>query len=75
MTLTLSNFNSSAIDSVIIEDNTVKLVYNSNKDKEYQYNCSNINEFTIDIVKNILNNTSVGNYIHQQRKNNNLQEI
>lgn len=75
MTLTLSNFNSSAIDSVIIEDNTVKLVYNSNKDKEYQYNSSDINQFTVDLVNNILNNGSVGKYINQQRTNNNLQEI
>ena len=75
MTLTLSNFNSSAIESVVIEDNTVKLVYNSNKNKEYQYNVENINQFTVELVNNILNNGSVGNYISQQRKNNNLQEI
>lgn len=75
MTLTLSNFNSSAIESVVIEDNTVKLVYNSNKNKEYQYNVENINQFTSELVNNILNNGSVGNYISQQRKNNNLQEI
>lgn len=75
MSLTLSNFGSSAIDCIKIEDNIVKLVYKSNKDKEYSYNCSNINLFTIDIVTNILNSASVGNFIHQQRKNNNLQEI
>jgi hypothetical protein len=75
MTLTLTDFDSSAINSVYIEDNTVKLTYNSNKDKEYQYNCTNINQFTIDLVNNILNNGSVGKYIIQQRSNNNLQEI
>lgn len=75
MTLTLSNFVSSAINSIVIEDNIVKLVYNTNKDKEYQYTTSNINQFTIDLVDNILNNTSVGKYINQQRSNNNLQEI
>ena len=75
MNLKISDFNSSAIDSVYIKDNVVSLVYNNNKDKEYQYNCSNINQFTIELVNNILNNVSVGKYIHQQRSNNNLQEI
>jgi hypothetical protein len=75
MKLSLSNFNSSAINSIDIEDNIVKLVYNTNKDKEYQYTTSNINQFVIDLVDNILNNVSVGKYINQQRSNNNLQEI
>ena len=75
MKLSLSNFNSSAINSINIEDNIVKLVYNTNKDKEYQYTTSNINQFVIDLVDNILNNISVGKYINQQRSNNNLQEI
>jgi hypothetical protein len=75
MKLSLSNFNSSAINSINIEDNIVKLVYNTNKDKEYQYTTSNINQFVIDLVDNILNNVSVGKYINQQRSNNNLQEI
>lgn len=75
MTLKLTDFDSSAINSVYIEDNTVKLTYNSNNNKEYQYTCSNINQFTIDLVNNILNNGSVGQYINQQRKDNNLQEI
>lgn len=63
------------LNTIQIEDNVVKLVFNSNKDKEYLYNCTNINEFTVECVNNILNNTSVGKYINQQRKNNNLQEI
>ena len=75
MKLSLSNFNSSAINSINIEDNIVKLVYNTNKDKEYQYTTSNINRFVIELVDNILNNVSVGKYINQQRSNNNLQEI
>lgn len=75
MSVTLSNFDSSAIDSITIQDNIVKLVYNTNKDKEYSYNCNDINLFTIACVTNILNNQSVGKYINEQRKNNNLQEI
>lgn len=75
MKLSLSNFNSSAINSINIEDNVIKLVYNTNKDKEYVYNVENINQFVIDLVDNILNNGSVGKYINQQRSNNNLQEI
>jgi len=75
MSLKITDFESSAINSVYIKDNVVSLVYNNNKDKEYQYTSSNINQFTIDLVTNILNNISVGKYIHQQRSNNNLQEI
>ena len=75
MNLKITDFNSSAINSVYIKDNVVSLVYNNNKDKEYQYTSSNINQFTIDLVTNILNNVSVGKYLHQQRSNNNLQEI
>lgn len=75
MNLKITDFESSAINSVNIKDNVVSLVYNNNIDKEYQYTSSNINQFVIDLVTNILNNVSVGKYIHQQRSNNNLQEI
>jgi hypothetical protein len=75
MNLKITDFESSAINSVNIKDNVVSLVYNNNIDKEYQYTTSDINQFTIDLVVYILNNMSVGKYIHQQRSNNNLQEI
>jgi len=75
MKLFLSDFNSSMLYSIDISDNIVKLTYNSNKDMIYCYNSTNINQFIVECVNIILNNESVGKYIHQQRKNNTLQEI
>ena len=75
MKLFLSDFNSSMLYSIDISDNIVKLVFNTNKDKEYVYNSTNINQFIVECVNIILNNESVGKYINQQRKNNQLQEI
>lgn len=75
MKLFLSDFNSSMLYSIDISDNIVKLVFNTNKDKIYSYNSTNINQFIVECVNIILNNESVGKYINQQRKNNTLQEI
>ena len=75
MKLFLSDFNSSMLYSIDISDNIVKLTYNSNKDMIYCYNSTDINKFIVECVNIILNNESVGKYIHQQRKNNTLQEI
>lgn len=75
MKLFLSDFNSSMLYSIDISDNIVKLVFNTNKDKIYCYNSTNINQFIVECVNIILNNESVGKYINQQRKNNTLQEI
>ena len=75
MQLFLSDFNSSMLFSIDIKDNIVELTYNTNKSKVYQYKHTNINEFIVECINIILNNESVGKYINQQRKNNNLQEI
>lgn len=75
MKLFLSDFNSSMLYSIDISDNIVKLVFNTNKDKIYCYNSTNINQFIVECVNIILNNESIGKYINQQRKNNQLQEI
>jgi hypothetical protein len=45
MTKTYDKLNSSAISSITIEDNVVKVVYNSNKDKEYTFDCKNTEQF------------------------------
>jgi hypothetical protein len=74
------NLVSSAINSIIIEDNVVKVVYNSNKDKEYTFTCSNTEEFVEKLSEELidveLNNGkgSVGRFLHQQIKNNVLVE-
>ena len=75
MKLFLSDFNSSMLYSIDISDNIVELTYNSNKSKVYQYKHTNIDKFVFETVLIALNNGSVGKYVTDQRKNNNLQEI
>ena len=80
MTKTYENFESSAINSVTIEDNVVKVVYNSNTDKEYTFDCKNVEEFQQQLSEQLidieLNNGkgSVGKFLHQQIKNSVLVE-
>ena len=65
------SLNSSAINSITIEDNVVKVVYNSNIDKEYTFNCQNIDQFIEKLSEELidveLNNGkgSVGKFLHR----------
>jgi hypothetical protein len=74
MTKSFTNLNSSAISSVEVIENQVKVVYNSNIDKEYTFNCENIDQFveelSAELVDVELNNGkgSVGRFINQQIK-------
>jgi len=74
MSKVYDSFNSTAINSVTIEDNVVKVVYNSNIDKEYTFNCENVAEFEENLCKELveveLTNTkgSVGKFVYQQIK-------
>jgi len=75
MTKTYDNLTSSAINSITVEDNVVKVVYNSNKDKEYTFNCQNMDQFVEQLSSELIdveiNNGkgSVGRFLHQQIKN------
>jgi len=75
MTKTYDNLSSSAIYSITIEDNVVKVVYNSNIDKEYTFNCQNTEQFIEELSKELIdveldnNQGSVGKFINQQIKN------
>ena len=74
------NLNSSAIDSITIEENVVKVRYNSNKDKEYTFECNNIDQFveqlSAELIDVELNNGkgSVGRFLHRQIKDSVLVE-
>lgn len=74
MSKVYENLNSSAINSVIIEDNVVKVVYQSNIDKVYEFNCENVEDFQENLCKELveveLTSTkgSVGKFIYQQIK-------
>ena len=69
---TYQNLNSSAINSITIEDNVVKVVYNSNKDKEYTFDCKDTDQFQQQLSEELIdvemNNGkgSVGRFLHQQ---------
>jgi hypothetical protein len=73
------NLISTAVDSIEIVDNTVKIVYNSNKDKEYTFNCENAEQFEEDLCKELISielktGGSLGKFIHTSIKNNILIE-
>jgi hypothetical protein len=74
MTKSFTNLNSSAISTVEVIENQVKVVYNSNIDKEYTFNCENIDQFveelSAELVDVELNNGkgSVGRFINKQIK-------
>ena len=75
MTKTYDSLTSSAIYSITVEDNVVKVVYNSNKDKEYSFECKDIDQFQQQLSEELIdvemNNGkgSVGRFLHQQIKN------
>lgn len=75
MTKTYENLNSSAINSVTVEDNVVKVVYQSNIDKEYTFTCQDTDQFIDQLSEELIdvemNNGkgSVGRFLHQQIKN------
>ena len=74
MSKSFKNLQSSAVNSIEVVDNTVKVVYNSSIDKEYTFNCENIDEFIENLSKELIDveldngNGSVGRFLHQQIK-------
>ena len=73
MTKKYDNLISTAVDSIEIVDNQVKIVYNSNKDKEYTFDCNNIDQFEEDLCKELISielktGGSVGKFLHNQIK-------
>jgi hypothetical protein len=74
MNKSFNNLQSSAINSIEVVDSTVKVVYNSNVDKEYTFNCENVEEFVEELSKELIsieledNKGSVGRFINKQIK-------
>ena len=67
------NLISSAIKSINIVENTVIITYNSNKDKEYTFNCENVQQFENSLCKELISielktGGSVGKFLHNQIK-------
>ena len=62
------NLASSALNSLKIDKKTVYVVYNSNIDKEYEFDCQNTEEFTEILTKTLKNEESVGKLLHKNIK-------
>ena len=76
-----SNFFSNAIESVETKENSVFITYSSNLEKNYEYNCANVEEFTNNLCSVLISNElqrdggSVGAFISQSRKDRVLVDI
>lgn len=73
MTKMYDNLISTAIKSINIVENTVIVTYNSNIDKEYTFNCNNIQLFEDSLCKELISielktGGSVGKFLHNQIK-------
>tara|TARA_B100002019_G_scaffold12348_1_gene9986 strand:+ start:344 stop:580 length:237 start_codon:yes stop_codon:yes gene_type:complete len=55
---------SSAIFELKVDKNSVYVTYNTNIDKEYQFECENVEQFTEKLSKTIENKESVGKLMH-----------
>ena len=67
------NLISTAIKSINITNNSVLVVYNSNIDKEYTFNCDNTQVFEDTLCKELISvelktGGSVGRFLHNQIK-------
>ena len=76
-----SNFSSNAVESVETKENSVFITYSSNLEKNYEYNCENVEEFTNNLCSVLIDNElqrdggSVGAFISRSRKNRVLVDI
>jgi len=74
MIKTFKNFQSSAVNSIEVVENIVKVVYNSNIDKEYTFTCENVDEFVENLSQELVgielaeDKASVGGFLHRQVK-------
>ena len=73
MTKSFDQLNSSAVKSVVIEDNNVEIVFSSS-DKVYNYTIIDEN-FKKNLENTIENSESVGKYINTAIKEEKIQQI
>ena len=69
-----SNFSSNAIESVETKENAVFITYSSNLEKNYEYNCEDVPQFTNNLCSVLISNElqqdggSVGRFVQQSRR-------
>jgi len=61
---TYTDLNSSAINTLKVDKESVFVVYNSNIDKEYEFMCQNTDNFTQKLSETLEKNESVGKLMH-----------
>ena len=71
--LTYSNINSTAINKITIDGNSLSIVFSSS-DKEYYYTINNT-EFVELLDKTIKNGESVGKFVNISLKEKNIEQI
>ena len=72
---TYENLSSSALLVVKVGENSVFATYNSNPDKEYEFNCENTDSFNISLSETLKNEESVGKLFHSKIKEGELVPI
>ena len=65
---TYEKLDSSALYCIKVDKKSVYVVYNSNIDKEYEFDCQNTEEFTEILTKTLKNEESVGKLLHKSIK-------
>ena len=66
---------SSAINRVKVDENLIKITYNSNIDKEYEFKCDNTQEFNEKVSNTLKNNESIGKLVNTSIKEGKLVDI
>ena len=65
---TYENLDSSAINTLKVDKTSVFVVYNSNIDKEYEFECKNTQEFDEKVSKTLKNKESIGKLLNSSIK-------
>ena len=61
---TYENLESSALFRLKVDKKSVYVVYNSNIDKEYEFDCEKAEEFDEKVSKTLKNKESIGKLLH-----------
>ena len=65
---TYENLDSSAINTLKVDKESVYVVYTSNIDKEYEFKCENTQEFDEKVSKTLQNKESLGKLLNSSIK-------
>ena len=65
---TYENLDSSAINTLKVDKESVFVTYNSNIDKEYEFNCENTVEFEENVSKTLKEEGSIGKLVNTSIK-------